>query len=467
MEKAALLRNLPAVERVLNHPSAQKAVEGGLPRQLLTDSSRDVLEFLRRQILSGEEVEATLDAVASAALDLATERQRPRLRRVVNATGIVLHTNLGRAPLAAEAVEAMLEAAGYCNVEYDLENGHRGSRHAPLRDLVCELTGAEDAIVVNNCAAAVLLALTALARGREVIVSRGQLVEIGGAFRVPEVMAQSGAILKEVGTTNKTRIGDYHHAIGPETAALMKVHTSNFRVMGFTEETGLPELVELARNHNLWVIEDIGSGFLLPLGVPGIDEPTVADAIAAGADVVTFSGDKLLGGPQAGIIAGRLAAVETLARHPLMRALRPDKVTLAALEATLKLYRDPKKARAKVPAMAMLSADAETLRARATELADKITGALSGGGFKVEVVADHSEAGGGSLPLTKFPTWTVSVHREGAGVAAAEAAMRRADPPVIARIREDALIFDPRTLSDAEFDTVARTVAAALKSEPS
>jgi L-seryl-tRNA(Ser) seleniumtransferase len=295
-------------------------------------------------------------------------------------------------------------------------------------------------------------------------VSRGQLVEIGGAFRVPEVMAQSGAVLKEVGTTNKTRIGDYHHAIGPETAALMKVHTSNFRVMGFTEETGLEELVELARNHNLWVIEDLGSGFLLDTGVPGIDEPTVADAIAAGADVVTFSGDKLLGGPQAGIIAGRLAAVETLARHPLMRALRPDKVTLAALEATLKLYRDPRKARSRVPTLAMLSAAPEKLNERAVELADKISGAL-GGGFNVQVLPDNSEAGGGSLPLTKFPTFVVSVSRDGAGVTSAEAALRRFDPPVIARIREDALILDPRTIPDAEFDTVARSVAAAFQAE--
>lgn len=462
MEKAALLRSLPAVERVLNHPEALAAVEGGMPRQLLAEAARDVLGFLRRSIQGGEEVEASINSVAQAALDLAGERQRPKIRKLINATGTVLHTNLGRAPLAQEAIEAMIDAAGYCNIEYDLESGGRGSRHAPLRNLICELTGAEDAIVVNNCAAAVMLALAALARGREVVVSRGQLVEIGGAFRVPEVMSQSGAKLKEVGTTNKTRIGDYHHAIGPDTAALMKVHTSNFRVVGFTEEASLAELVDLARGHNLWVIEDLGSGLLIP--IEGVDEPTVSASIEAGADIVTFSGDKLLGGPQAGIIAGRLAAVETLARHPLMRALRPDKVTLAALEATLKLYRDPAKARSRVPALAILGQSPTVIAARANELADKIAGAL-GESVSVELLPDHSEAGGGTLPTTKFDTTVVAVKKSGCGVSAAEASLRRADPPIIARIRDDSLLFDARTISDADFDTVARSVAAAFQAE--
>lgn len=464
MEKNAQLRNLPAVEKVLNHPEVVGAVAGGVPRLVALGAARDVLEFLRRSILAGEMVEVSLNSVVSATLDLAADRQRPKIRRVVNATGVVLHTNLGRAPLPPQAMEAYAEASGYCNLEYDLDSGARGSRHEPLIKILKELTGAEDALIVNNNAAAVLLTLSALTRGREVVVSRGQLVEIGGAFRVPEVLTQSGAVLKEVGTTNKTRILDYAHAIGPETGALLKVHTSNYRVMGFTEEATLEEMVHLGRRHNLWVIEDLGSGLLLPPHMLGIDEPGVAASVAAGADIVTFSGDKLLGGPQAGIIVGRYAAVEALARHPLMRALRPDKVTLATLEAVLKLYRDPKKAISAIPTLAMLSQSKETLRERAGSLADKFSNALDEG-VVIEVEEDYSEAGGGSLPLAQFPTFVVSLRKQHGGVTALEANMRRLDPPVIARIKDDALLFDPRTVADEDFDTLVRLVATAFGEE--
>lgn len=461
MDKAALLRNLPAVERVLNEDSVREAVESGMPRALVTAAVRDVLEFLRRNILEGDEVAPDMAAIALAVLDLSRQRHGSKIGRVVNATGIVLHTNLGRAPLAPQAVQAMVETAGYCNLEFDLETGGRGSRQAHIKGLIAELTGAEDAIVVNNNAAAVMLALTALTRGREVIVSRGQLVEIGGAFRVPEVLAQSGALMREVGTTNKTRIGDYHHAINHETGALLKVHTSNFKVMGFTEEVSLEELVQLGRRHNLWVIEDLGSGVLLNPPNAAYREPTVAESVATGADIVTFSGDKLLGGPQAGIIAGRAAAVETLARHPLMRALRPDKTTLAALEATLKLYRDPKRALNEIPALRMLSETEESLAGRAAQLAKKVQGAL-GAGFTVRTAPDYSEAGGGSLPVTKFPTVVVAVSSPRGGVSQADTSLRRNAPPVVARIKDDALLFDPRTIRDEEFDIVAKAVAAAF-----
>lgn len=464
MERNVKLRNLPSVEKVLSHPDVVKAVEGGVPRLVALGAARDVLGFLRRSIMAGEHVELSLESVAAAVLDLSADRQRPKIRRVINATGVVLHTNLGRAPLPHRAVEAFAEASGYCNLEYDLDSGARGSRHEPLIKLLKELTGAEDALIVNNNAAAVLLTLSALTRGREVIVSRGQLVEIGGAFRVPEVLAQSGAVLREVGTTNKTRILDYAHAIGPETGALLKVHTSNYRVMGFTEEATLEEMVHLGRRHNLWVVEDLGSGLLLDPGLLGIDEPGVAASVAAGADIVTFSGDKLLGGPQAGIIVGRLAAVETLARHPLMRAVRPDKVTLATLESVLKLYRDPRKALTDIPTLAMLSQSKETLRLRAGNLADKFSAALDEGAV-IEVREDYSEAGGGSLPLAQFPTWVVTLRKLPGGVASVEANLRRQDPPVIARIKDDALIFDPRTVDDEDFDALARLVATAAGEE--
>jgi L-seryl-tRNA(Ser) seleniumtransferase len=460
-----ILRALPAVERALQEPVLKQAVEAGeVPRSLAVAAVREVLEELRHLALAGGKVKTSAEAVAVTALERARERAKPTLKRVINATGVVLHTNLGRAPLAPEAVEAMQRAAGYCNLEYDLKRGVRGYRHDAVRELLCELTGAESALVVNNNAAAVLLVLTALCRGREVVVSRGQLVEIGGAFRVPDVMAQSGATLREVGTTNKTRLADYESAVGPDTAALLKVHTSNYRVLGFVEEVPLDALVALGRRQNIRVIEDLGSGLLGEIGPLGGEiEPDVRRSVEAGADVVTFSGDKLLGGPQAGIVVGRREAVAACEAHPLMRALRPDKVTLAALEATLALYRDPERAARSIPTLRMLREPLESLDARARVLAERVKAKLPSE-LSVAVEDDLSEAGGGSLPLAKLPTRVVAVRSPAGGVARAEARLRACDPPVIARVREDALVLDPRTLADDEFDAVASALAFAFSS---
>ncbi len=445
------LSRIPAVERVLQDPAVREALESGrVPRNAVVPAVRDVLDRIRARVRSGavSEMPGTAE-VARLALEEVRRRLEPRLVRVVNATGVVLHTNLGRAPLPEEAAEALRRAAGYCNVEYRLDTGRRGHRHEVVGDILRELTGAEAAAVVNNNAAAVLLGLSALARGREVVVSRGELVEIGGSFRVPEVMAQSGALLREVGTTNKTHLRDYEQAIGPDTALLLKVHTSNYRIVGFTSSVDTRELVGLARRHGLGVMEDLGSGCLVDLDVPGAErEPTVQEVVQAGVDLVTFSGDKLLGGPQAGILLGRREAVEACTRHPLMRALRPDKLTLAALEATLALYRDPEKALVRIPVLAALRIPPGELRARAESLAGALRRAL-GDRAAVGVAPDVSKVGGGALPLAELPTHVVEV-RPGEGVEGAAAALRRHDPPVVVRVRDDALVVDPRTLRPGE-----------------
>ncbi len=460
------LRRIPAVERILREPVLRDGERDlGFPRAALTDAVREVLHRRRQSLLAGEPAALDPESVARESLEVTRQRLAPRLVPVVNATGVVLHTNLGRAPLALEAREAMATASGYCNVEYDLAAGRRGDRHDLVEGLLRELTGAEAALAVNNNAAAVLLVLAALARGREVVVSRGELVEIGGSFRIPEVLAQSGCVLREVGTTNKTHLWDYERVIGPETALLLRVHTSNYRILGFTSGVATEDLVALGRRHGVPVVEDLGSGCLVDLGYLGLEhEPRVSEVVAAGVDVVTFSGDKLLGGPQAGLLAGRREALQVCSRHPLMRALRPDKVTLAALAATLALYRDPESALRRVPALAMLAADPRELCARAEALGTSLREAL-GGRAQVTVRAGTSEAGGGSLPLQKLPTWLVEVGREGRGVSRIEAALRGHRPPVIARIHEDALQLDPRTLGPGEDRIVVAALAEAFDRE--
>jgi len=375
-------------------------------------------------------------------LELAAAHVAPSLRRAINATGVVLHTNLGRAPLATAALERVREvAAGYSNLEYDLATGSRGSRQDHLAALLRRLTGAEDALVVNNNAAAVLLALAALAEGREVVVSRGELIEIGDGFRIPDVLARSGARLVEVGTTNRTRAADYEAMVGPETAAILRVHQSNFRVVGFTERPPLSELAGVARRNAVALVDDLGSGSLVPLE----DEPLVTDSLAAGVDLVTFSGDKLLGGPQAGIVLGRAELVDLLRRHPLQRALRPDKLTLAALEGTLLLYADPERALTEVPALRALGEPLERVRERAERLA-----ALVGG----RVVETTARAGGGALPLHELPSAACAVELEQAS------ALRLADPPVIAVVRDELTLLDCRTIPDEDVDSVAAAVRA-------
>lgn len=445
------LRALPSIDELLARPAVSSLLSEQ-PRPLVVRALREAVAAARARLLGGEERGFDDGDVREALARLS----RPNLRPVLNATGVVLHTNLGRAPLAERAIARVAEVArGYCNLELDLDEGERGSRYSHVVELVCALTGAEAALVVNNCASAVLLTLSALAMDREAIVSRGELVEIGGGFRVPDVMQQSGARLVEVGTTNRTRLADYARAIGPGTGALVKVHRSNFAVVGFTEEATTKELAGLAREKGVPLFEDLGSGALVPLHGEGLtSEPTVASVIAAGADVVSFSGDKLLGGPQAGLVVGKRELIARLEKHPLNRALRIDKLTVAALEATLELYRDGLDA-THVPARALLTAKREVLEARARKLAAAL-GAL---GVKHRVVEVKGRVGGGSMPLAEPPSYAVAV--EGAPAAKLHERLRAGAPPVVARIADDELWLDVRCLSDADVDAVARCVAAA------
>jgi L-seryl-tRNA(Ser) seleniumtransferase len=423
------LRDLPSVDELARSADDPLAV----------DAARRVIERAREEIRAGADP-GDLAARLSAELE---EARRPKLRRVLNATGVIVHTNLGRAPLPAAAVERVCDtAAGYSNLEYDLEAGARGSRQDHVAAVLRRLTGAESALVVNNNAAAVLLALAALAEGREVVVSRGELLEIGDGFRIPDVLARSGARLVEVGTTNRTSAVDYERAIGPETALLLRVHQSNFRMVGFTELPSTAELATVAARHDLPLVDDLGSGALLPLH----DEPQARDALAAGAHLVCFSGDKLLGGPQAGIVVGRSDLVERLRRHPLQRALRADKLTLAALEGTLALYLDPERALREVPVLRMLNELPEAVRARAERLA-KLTG-----GTVEETVA---RVGGGALPLAELPSFACAVDESLA------APLRQGEPPVVGVVRDGRLLLDCRTLADADLDEVAAAVGRA------
>ena len=420
------LRDLPSVDELAR----------GLDDPLAVDAARAVLERAREEIRAGADPG---DLGERLAVELRAVRA-PSLRRVLNATGVIVHTNLGRAPLAEEAIAQVVETArGYSNLELDLSEGTRGSRQDHIAALLRRLTGADAALVVNNNAAAVLLALAALGEGREVVVSRGELIEIGDGFRIPDVLTRSGAKLVEVGTTNRTRAKDYEKAIRPETALLLRVHQSNFRVVGFTELPRLEELAAVARRHGLPLVDDQGSGALVEL--PG--EPTAKESLAAGADLVCFSGDKLLGGPQAGIVVGRADLVEQLRRHPLQRAMRADKLTLAALEGTLRLYLD---APERIPVLRMLTQDVSTVRARAERLASLVDGTVE------ETVG---RVGGGALPLAELPSFACAIEEGLVGP------LRQGTPPVIGVVRDGKLLLDCLTLADTEVDEVAAAVAAA------
>ena len=428
------LRDLPSVDVLLR--DVRLASEA---RPLALAAARGALARAREEIRLGVDPG---DLVERALLELSAARM-PRLRRTINATGVVLHTNLGRAPLAEAALARVVEVGrGYSNLEFDLREGARGSRQDHLADLLRRLTGAEAALVVNNNAAAVLLALAALAEGREVVVSRGELIEIGDGFRIPDVLARSGARLVEVGTTNRTRGADYEAVISPETALLLRVHQSNFRVVGFGGQPRLEQLVAVARRRGVPLVDDLGSGAVVPVE----DEPAPAASIEAGADIVCFSGDKLLGGPQAGIVVGRADLVERLRRHPLQRALRADKLTLAALEGTLALLLDPERATREIPVLRMLHEPAETVRARAQRLAGLVGG---------EVEHTVARVGGGALPLAELPSFACAVEE---GLAAA---LRVGEPPVVALVRGGRTLLDCRTLTDAEVDEVAAAVRTA------
>jgi L-seryl-tRNA(Ser) seleniumtransferase len=389
---------------------------------------------------------------------------------VINATGVVLHTNLGRAPLAAAAVDAIVRVAqGFSNLEYDLESGARGSRYVHCAELLRELTGAEDALVVNNGAAALVLVLNTIAEGRDAIVSRGELVEIGGAFRVPDILARSGARLVEVGTTNRTHVDDYVKAMTPKTRALLKVHRSNFRVTGFTAEVDASELAQLGRAGGAASLYDLGSGLLLDLSRWGLTgEPLVRDAVASGVDLVVFSGDKLLGGPQAGIMLGAKPAIEACRADPLARAVRADKYTLAALEATLALYRDPERARTEIPTLRMLTEDVAAIKDRGEAIIEGVRRKGVGGNdvgkkaYTAELVEGFSEVGGGSFPEAKLPTWLVQLKADTLTADSLIQRLRASDPPVIARIENDHVVLDPRTILPDQVATVAQAVAGAL-----
>jgi L-seryl-tRNA(Ser) seleniumtransferase len=456
------LRSLPAVAVVLDAVQALLPVHG---QAAVTGAVRAELDALRTRLKGGEALDGalSLEAITRSVTARLEAAAIPRLRPVINATGIVLHTNLGRSPVAEVAATAAYEAArGYLNLELDLSSGTRSSRQNPIRDVLCPLLGCESATVVNNCAAATVIVLRALAAGKEVIVSRGQLVEIGGSFRIPEIMSVSGATLREVGTTNITRIADYERAIGPNTALLMRVHHSNFRIRGFTEAASLEELVALGRKHNLPVIDDAGSGALIDFarfGLPG--DPVIGESLATGADLVLFSGDKLLGGPQAGLIVGRTDLVQRIEKDPLMRAFRLDKMTMAALEATLRLYGDEARAVSAVPTLRMLAMPVGEIRRRAEALADRLREIP---GLTVEVNDDSAFVGGGSLPDLPLPTVVLALRVEGISDARLAERLRTGTPAVLARVQDGRVLLDLRTVfepQEAELISALR-----LASEP-
>jgi L-seryl-tRNA(Ser) seleniumtransferase len=430
------LRDLPSVDELLRDPRLADT-----PHALGVEAARTALDRARDEIRTGSDpgdlVRLVEDELAAAGAY--------RLRRAINATGVIVHTNLGRAPLSEPALTRALEVGrGYSNLEYDLDAGRRGSRQDHVASVLRRLTGAEAALVVNNNAAAVMLTLAALAERREVLVSRGELIEIGDGFRIPDVLARSGARLVEVGTTNRTRAADYDRAVTEATAVILRVHQSNFRVVGFTERPALSELTEVARRHSLPLVDDLGSGALVDLG----DEPTAGQSLTSGADLACFSGDKLLGGPQAGIVSGRAELVERLRRHPLQRALRADKLTLAALEGTLALYLDPERARREIPVLRMLNEPAAVIRMRAERLASRVGGAVE------DTVA---RVGGGALPLAELASFACAVEEDLAGP------LRLGSPPVVGVIRDGRLLLDCRTVTDAEVEEIAAAVERARR----
>ncbi len=461
MANKALLRGIPKVDQLLQNEkilaAARDVTEGAL-----LEAVRSVVDSVREGILAGERDSLPDDGeIAAGVAKYLHLRERPSLRRVINGTGIVLHTNLGRACLGKAAAEAVRAVAdGFSTLEYDVSTGERGSRYSHVDSLLTKITGAESALVVNNNASAVLLMLSALTKGKEVVVSRGEQVEIGGSFRVPEIMEQSGSTLKEIGTTNKTHMKDYERAINENTGALLKVHTSNFKVMGFTEGVELAELVRLGHEKGVTVLEDLGSGALINLENYGIhDEPWVKKSVEAGVDVITFSGDKLLGGPQAGIIIGKKKYIDVLKKHPLTRAIRIDKLTLAALEATLRAYLDEKAAMKSVPVLAMLSADPAEIKERATRLRRKLSAIK---GVRCQVVESESQVGGGSVPGQNLPSFAVSVEPDDMGLDAFEEKLRIRDLPVIGRIHKGMFLLDARTLFDNDFNDIAAAVKDAV-----
>ena len=451
----SLLRQIPSVDELLNRQSL-RAIEARVGHRLMVEVTRKVLGVYREKILRGNLADVSADNLEAEVLKEAEAAAEFSLQPVINATGVILHTNLGRAPLAPEALAHLVRAAtGYSNLEYDVERGERGKRDAHTDGLFRRLLGAERALVVNNNAAAVFLALNTLAEGSEVIVSRGELIEIGGSFRIPDVCAKSGVVLREVGTTNRTRAADYAAAINERTRVLLRVHPSNFRVVGFTERPSLDELVELAHKYNLVLMEDLGSGCLVDLTSCGVrDEPPAGTSLKAGADVVTFSGDKLLGGPQAGILVGKREPLDRIRRNPLFRALRVDKLTIAALEATVSLYLQGRLD--SIPALRMMRLSKEQIALRAASLADRISAVP---GFTVILRDGESVIGGGSTPGQSLPTSVIAVRHSQLSAAKLEEMLRRQKPAILGRVEQGEFLIDLRTVAEDQEELIAQAIA--------
>ncbi len=466
MNNSDILKRLPSVDQMLREPQVGEMIKI-YSRAAVTKAIREILQETRQRIMNGEfDDDASTAGIGQGLIQALEERLkaagRSNLREVINGTGVVIHTNLGRAPVADSAVTHLASLSGrYVNLEYNLQRGVRGSRHDIVRELLCDITGAEDCIVVNNNAAAVLLVLSALAPGKEVIVSRGELVEIGGSFRVPEVMEQGGARLVEVGATNKTYIDDYKRAIGENTGLLLKVHTSNYRICGFTAQVSRQELTGLGREYGIPVVEDLGSGVLVDLEEYGIGhEPTVQSSILAGMDVVTFSGDKLLGGSQAGIIAGKKEYISKIAKHPLARAVRVDRLTLSVLESTLRIYAEGEKAIEKIPVLKMLTMPVARLEKRAQRLTELVSGLKPYADISIE--KEYSQVGGGALPLEKIETRVISIIPKTISVNQLEEELRTGETPVIARIVKEKYLIDVRTVFEEQLQVLAHMLTSVL-----
>lgn len=467
-----ILRALPSVDELMGWPGLAPLGEE-FDRAVIVNAVRTVLDETRSEIVTegtssiGRE-DVTVDKIGERIVSLLRSRCSPSLRRAINATGVILHTGLGRAVLAQKAVDAINDAIrGYCTLATDIETGRRGERDVHLNGLLCELTGAEAATVVNNNAAATMLILNTMAKGKEVIVSRGQLVEIGGSFRIPEVMEQSGAVLREVGTTNKTHLRDYSSAINDNTAAILRVHQSNYRIVGFTEEPSIKELVELAKGHNLPVIDDLGSGALVDLGQFGLEpEPMVQESVGAGADVVCFSGDKLIGGPQSGVIVGKAASIERIRKNPLARAVRVGKMTIAAMEATLRLFLNRAKLCQQHPTYRMFSLTVDELEKRAQTVVAKLRDLIPGE-VEMRVVDGGSEVGSGSAPIQTMPTRLLSVRPTRLSAEELAKQLRHNDPPIFARIQREAVLLDLRTIQPDEDTLVGQALGRILGKQES
>ncbi len=466
MAEKNLFSLIPKVDEILEKDEIIELLNN-IPRKIVLDSIRSEIENLREQIKAGkmkqEDICLANDIIHLKVIERAREKYSFNLKRVVNGTGIVIHTNLGRSLINKEIMENVSEiATNYSNLEYNLETGKRGSRYSHLEDIISEITGAEAAMVVNNNAAAVILVLSTIAKEKEIIVSRGELIEIGGAFRIPDVMRQSGASLVEVGTTNKTHLWDYEDAINEETGAFFKVHTSNYRIMGFSSNVDSSELHSLKEKYNIPLIEDLGSGVLIDLSKYGIEyEPTVQDSIKSGVDIVTFSGDKLLGGPQVGIIVGKAEYIEKMKKNPFTRAFRVDKFTISALEATLRYYSDKGVAEKEIPTLQMLTIPIEKLEEKASKLEKMLADKIDEGKVKIEIKDDYSEVGGGSLPLEKLPTKCLVFTLE-ESTQKFESYLRKFKTPIIARLYREQLYLDVRTIREDEFSIVVDGIVFAI-----